>query len=61
MSHKRKVVKIGHSFRITIPTEIVESLDFKEGDVMEISVLAGQMIVKKAERSESSIKKEEQP
>jgi bifunctional DNA-binding transcriptional regulator/antitoxin component of YhaV-PrlF toxin-antitoxin module len=52
MSHKRKVVKIGHSFRLTIPTEIVEVLEYKEGDVMEISVIAGQMVVKKVEKKE---------
>jgi AbrB family looped-hinge helix DNA binding protein len=53
MSHKRKVVKIGHSMRITIPTEIVESLNIHAGETLEINVESGTMIIRK---SPSSIK-----
>ena len=33
---KRKVGKIGESLHITIPKEIVEALDIKQGDTVEI-------------------------
>ncbi|MGC9778757.1 MAG: AbrB/MazE/SpoVT family DNA-binding domain-containing protein [Candidatus Heimdallarchaeota archaeon] len=35
---KRKVGKIGDSLHITLPKEIVEALDIKQGDIMEIYV-----------------------
>ena len=33
-----KVVKIGNSLRVTIPKPIVDALNIKEGDTMDVGV-----------------------
>ncbi len=47
---KIKAVKVGNSIRMTIPKEIVEHLQIKKGDVLEVSVTNGEMSVKKKEK-----------
>ena len=47
ITFKVKAVKIGNSIRMTIPKEIVEYLEIKEGDILLVSVTDKQIIVKK--------------
>ena len=49
ITFKVKAVKIGNSIRMTIPKEIVEYLEIKEGDILLVSVTDKQIIVKKKE------------
>jgi AbrB family looped-hinge helix DNA binding protein len=39
----------GNSLRITIPKDIIETLDLKEGDVMELDVKDGILYANKKE------------
>jgi AbrB family looped-hinge helix DNA binding protein len=45
---KVKLSKIGNSLRMTIPKPVIETLDWKEGDTLEIGVTGSSMTVKKA-------------
>ena len=49
ITFKVKAVKIGNSIRMTIPKEIVEYLEIKEGDILLVSVTDKQIVVKKKE------------
>lgn len=44
---KVKVTRIGNSLRMTIPKEVVEALEIKEGDLLGVTVTDGDMLVKK--------------
>ena len=44
---KRKVVKIGNSLRVTIPTEICETLRLIHGDTLEFAATNGDIIIRK--------------
>ena len=46
---KVKAVKIGNSIRMTIPKQIVDYLKISEGDILEVTVQNGEMLVKKKE------------
>ena len=45
-----KAVKVGYSIRITIPKIVVDRLQIKKGDFLEVSVTNGKMLVKKKEK-----------
>jgi len=51
ITFKVKAVKIGNSIRMTIPKEIVEYLEIKEGDILLVSVTDKQIIVKKKKQA----------
>jgi AbrB family looped-hinge helix DNA binding protein len=44
---KVKVVKIGHSLRITVPKEVAEALGLQEGDVVSVGLSNARMVVRK--------------
>lgn len=44
---KRKVVKIGNSLRVTLPTEICQLLKLDAGDALEFSASNGDIIIHK--------------
>jgi len=44
---KRKISKFGGSYRVTIPKEIVEALQLKEGDLLNITLDNGKIIMEK--------------
>jgi len=48
---RRKIFKSGDSFRITIPMEIVKTLNLKEKDELEIWLNDSQIIMQKPEGS----------
>ena len=48
---KRKVVRIGNSLRVTIPTEICGILRLEEGDELEFSSVDGDILIRKAKKS----------
>lgn len=50
----------GNSLRITIPKDIIEVLDLKEGDVLELDAKDGVLYANK-KQSPSSIKEEQKP
>jgi putative addiction module antidote len=43
-----KLTKIGNSLRITVPKEVLKSLSWKAGDMLEVGLTDHSMIVKKA-------------
>jgi bifunctional DNA-binding transcriptional regulator/antitoxin component of YhaV-PrlF toxin-antitoxin module len=45
-----KLTKIGNSFRITVPIEVVRALSLLEGDMLEIGLTDSCMIVKKVKK-----------
>lgn len=47
---KIKVVKVGNSLRMTIPKEICEALNIKEGDTLAVTTTNGEILVKKHEQ-----------
>lgn len=44
---KVKAVKIGNSMRMTIPIQIVDYLEIRSGDELEVTVQDHEMVVKK--------------
>ena len=44
---KRKIVKVGNSLRVTIPTEILETLRLKAGDTLEFAATNGDILIRK--------------
>ena len=44
---KPRLVKIGASIKMTVPQPILKALDWKEGDIVNVGVSNGSMIVKK--------------
>ena len=44
-----KLVKIGNSVRMTIPMPVLKTLNWKEGDTVEVGLSNNSMIVKKVE------------
>lgn len=44
---KRKIVKIGNSLRVTIPTEVCELLKLSSGDTLEFTATNGDMLIRK--------------
>jgi len=44
---KRKIVKIGNSLRVTMPTEICEQLRLNAGDTLEFTASNGDIIIRK--------------
>jgi putative addiction module antidote len=44
---KMKLVKIGHSLRVTVPKEVVEALGLKEGDTLGVSLTDSEIRVRK--------------
>lgn len=49
MKLRVKLGRGGNSLRITIPSEVIESMGLKEGDVMELDVKEGVLYVNKKE------------
>jgi putative addiction module antidote len=43
-----KLTKIGNSLRITVPKEVLKTLNWKAGDMLEVGLTDHSMIVKKA-------------
>ena len=52
---QRKVVKIGGSYRITIPLEIVRAVKIKNGDNMSIWLDNGQIVLGKPENARACV------
>jgi putative addiction module antidote len=48
-----KVVKIGNSLRMTIPKPVAQSLEIREGDLLDVGVSNGSIIAKRADSKES--------
>ena len=46
---KVKLQKVGNSFMITVPPEVLEDLKWERGDIIEIDVKDGSMTAKKKE------------
>lgn len=46
---KVKLVKIGNSLRMTIPVEVIEAMNIKEGDTLTVDVQGDSIVVKKAQ------------
>jgi AbrB family looped-hinge helix DNA binding protein len=44
---KRRIVKIGNSLRVTIPTEICELLKLNPKDTLEFTATNGDIIIRK--------------
>ncbi len=44
---KMKLVKVGNSLRVTIPTEICDALKLVEGDTLGLTLTDGEIKVKK--------------
>ena len=44
---KVKLSKMGNSLRMTIPKPVLETLGWKEGDMLEIGITDSSMLVKK--------------
>lgn len=44
-----KLTKIGNSLRITVPKDVARTLNWKEGDILEIGLDNHHMTVKKTE------------
>jgi putative addiction module antidote len=44
---KIKVVRVGNSLRITIPKEVVDALELREGDTVGITLTDSEFMVKK--------------
>jgi len=42
---KRKLVKIGNSYRLTVPMELVEGQGWKEGEELTLTVTDGQILM----------------
>jgi len=49
---KRTMVKIGGSFRITVPMEIANTLNIKHKDVLEIWLDDSKIVMVKVEKEE---------
>ena len=47
-----KVVKIGNSLRMTIPKPVAQALGIKEGDVLDVGLTNGSMMVKRTDSKE---------
>jgi AbrB family looped-hinge helix DNA binding protein len=47
---KVSVVKVGNSLRIAVPKPVVDQLNLKIGDMMEITLEGEKMIVRKEEK-----------
>jgi AbrB family looped-hinge helix DNA binding protein len=47
---RRKVVKIGNSLRVTLPSEICETLKLGAGDVLEFSATNDDIVIRKVRR-----------
>ncbi|MEM3506071.1 MAG: AbrB/MazE/SpoVT family DNA-binding domain-containing protein [Candidatus Bathyarchaeia archaeon] len=47
---KRKIVKIGGSYRITIPMEIIQTLKIKSGEPMDIWLDDHRIMMEKSKR-----------
>ena len=47
-----KVVKIGNSLRMTIPKPVAMALGIQAGDVLEVGLTDGSMIVKRTDTKE---------
>jgi len=47
-----KVVKIGNSLRMTIPKPVVLALGIKAGDVLDVGLTNGSMMVKRTDSKE---------
>ncbi len=43
-----KIAKMGNSLRMTIPVPVARTLNFRDGDMLEVGVKEGLMIVRKA-------------
>ena len=46
---KVKIAKMGNSIRMTIPKPVLDALNWKDGDWVEVGIKEESMIVKKAE------------
>ena len=47
---RRAIVKIGGSYRLTIPPEVMKMLGLKEGDEVEFDTLDKEVVIRKARR-----------
>jgi antitoxin component of MazEF toxin-antitoxin module len=45
-----KIAKMGNSLRMTIPVPVARVLELKDGDIVEVGVLDGAMIVKRTQK-----------
>ena len=46
---KVKMSKMGNSMRMTIPKPVLDALGWNEGDLLDVGITNGSMIVKKAQ------------
>lgn len=47
---ERKVTKIGNSFGITLPTELLKKVGLKQGDDVQVEVKDGEIVLRKKEQ-----------
>ena len=52
---KMKVVKIGGSLRVTIPKEIAEALNIREGDILAVTTTNNEILMKKKTKTSSTL------
>ncbi len=51
----RKITKVGNSLGIGLPKKVLDELELKQGDELELEVQQGEIILKKNERIEDYI------
>lgn len=47
---ERKVTKIGNSYGVTIPTELLRQVGLAQGDDVQVQVKGGKIILRKKEQ-----------
>ena len=47
---KIKLGKVGNSFKVTIPSEMIEELGWKSGDILRIGLDDEKLIIRKSEK-----------
>ncbi|MBN8193416.1 AbrB/MazE/SpoVT family DNA-binding domain-containing protein [Bacillus sp. NTK074B] len=48
--YERRVTKIGNSFGITIPTDLLKQVGLAQGDDVQVEVVEGKIVLRKKEQ-----------
>ncbi|KPL58324.1 AbrB/MazE/SpoVT family DNA-binding domain-containing protein [Rossellomorea vietnamensis] len=48
--YERKVTKIGNSFGITLPTDLLKQVGLAQGDDVQVEVVEGKIVLRKKEQ-----------
>ncbi|TMU87149.1 AbrB/MazE/SpoVT family DNA-binding domain-containing protein [Bacillus sp. BHET2] len=48
--YERKVTKIGNSFGITLPTDLLKQVGLAQGDDVQVEVIEGKIVLRKKEQ-----------